>query len=183
MTGFRSITPSINVNTSSGQLRTELLNTFSRLDGQLINAPYRAFSFNGPVLSTGATETDLLTANIDVGTLSKQSSSILIFACGTTAANANNKTIKLYFGGTEIFTTGAFAGNDIDWTLQAEIIRNGASSQITWVQFLGSATLTSKIQVGTASVSLTTIQDITLTGQGTTTGDVSALYWKGSLLT
>ena len=66
MTGFRSITPSINVNTSSGQLRTELLNTFSRLDGQLINAPYRAFSFNGPVLSTGATETDLLTANIDV---------------------------------------------------------------------------------------------------------------------
>ena len=183
MAGFRSITPSINVNTASGQLRTELLNTFTRLDGQLVNAPYRLFTYNGPVLSTGAAETDLLTANLDVGTLSKQGSSILIFACGTTGANANNKTIKLYFGSTEIFTSGAFAGNDIDWTLQAEIVRNGATAQITWAQFFGSATLTSKIQAGTASVDLAVIQDITLTGTGTTTGDVSALYWKATLLT
>jgi len=183
MSGYRAITPSINVNTESGQLRTELLNTFNRLDGQLSLAPYRAATFNGPVLSTGAAETDLLTTNIDVGTLSKQSSSLLIFACGTTAANGNNKTIKLYFGANEIFTTGAFAGNDIDWTLQAEIVRNGATSQITWAQFFGSATLTSKIQVGTATTNLATIQDITLTGQGTATGDVSALYWKITLLT
>lgn len=183
MSGFRAITPSINVNTQSGQLRTELLNTFTRLDGLLINAPYKVFSFNGPVLSTGATETDLLTTNIDVGTLAKQSSSILLFACGTTGANANNKTIKLYFGSTEIFTTGAFAGNDIDWTLQAEIVRNGATAQITWAQFFGSATLTSKIQAGTATVNLAEIQPITLTGTGTATGDVTALYWKGTLLT
>jgi hypothetical protein len=180
---YRSIVPSINVNTESGQLRTELLNTFTRLDGQLILAPYRQATFNGPVLTSGAAETDLLTTNIDTGILSKQGSSLLIFACGTTAANANNKTIKLYFGSTEIFTTGAFAGNDIDWTLQAEIVRNGASAQITWAQFFGSATLTSKIQVGTASVNLAVKQDITLTGTGTTTGDVSALYWKITLLT
>lgn len=183
MSGYKSIVPSINVNTASGQLRTELLNTFVRLDGQLINSPYKVTSFNGPVLTSGAAETDLLTANIDTGTLSKQGSSILIFAAGNTGANGNNKTIKLYFGGTEIFTTGAFAGNDVDWTLQAEIVRNGATSQITWAQFFGSATLTSKIQTGTASVNLATIQDITLTGQGTTTGDVSALYWKLILLT
>lgn len=182
MSGYRSITPSINVNTDSGQLRTELLNTFSRLDGQLSLAPYRAATFNGPSLSNGASETDLLTTNIDVGTLAKQGSSLLIFACGTTAANANNKTIKLYFGSTEIFTTGAFAGNGISWTLQAEIIRNGATAQITWAQFFGSATLTSKIQVGSSSVNLATIQDITLTGTGTTTGDVSASYWKILLL-
>lgn len=183
MSGFRSITPSINVNTASGQLRTELLNTFTRLDGQLVNAPYRLFNFNGPVLSTGAAESTLLTSNVDVGTLSKQGSSILIFACGTTAANANNKTIKLYFGTTEIFTTGAFAGNGISWTLQAEIVRNGATAQITWGQFFGSATLTSKIQVGTAAVNLATIQSVSLTGTGTATGDVSALCWKGTLLT
>lgn len=183
MSGFRAITPSINVNTSSGQLRTELLNTFTRLDGLLVNAPYRAFTQNGPASNTGGAETDLFTTNIDTGTLSKQGSSLLIFACGTTAANGNNKTLKLYFGSTEIFTTGAFAGNDIDWTLQAEIVRNGATAQITWAQFFGSATLTSKIQVGTASVNLAVIQDITLTGTGTASGDISALYWKATLLT
>lgn len=183
MAGFRSITPSINVRTESGQLRTELLNTFTRLDGQLATAPFRAFTANGPSLSTGAAETTLLTSNIDVGTLSKQGSSLLIFACGTTAANANNKTIKLYFGTTEIFTTGAFAGNGISWTLQAEIVRNGAAAQITWGQFFGSATLTSKIQVGTASVNLAVQQSVSLTGQGAATGDVSASYWKAILLT
>ena len=183
MSGFRAITPSINVNTASGQLRTELLNTFSRLDGQLALAPYRVPVFNGPVSSSGAAETELLTTNIDVGTLSKQGSSLLIFACGTTAANGNNKTINLNFGSTQIFTTGAFAGNDIDWTLQAEVIRNGATAQITWGQFLGSATLTSKIQTGTASVNLAVQQELALTGTGTATGDVSALYWKVILLT
>lgn len=183
MSGFRSITPSININTESGQLRTELLNTFTRLDGQLSNAPYRISTTNGPVLSTASTETTLLSTNIDVQTLSKQGSSILIFACGTTGANGNNKTINLYFGDTVVFTTGAFAGNGIKWTLQAEIIRNGASAQIVWGQFFGSATLTSKIDVTTATESLAVQQDIRLTGLGTTTGDVSAYYWKLTLLT
>lgn len=183
MPGFRSLTPNINVNTASGHLRTELLNTFTRLDGQLINAPYKVASQNGPSLSSGAAETDLMTANIDTGTLSKVGSSILGFVCGTTGANANNKTIKLYFGSTVIFDSGAFAGNDIDWTLQFEIVRNGASAQITWAQFFGSATLTSKIQVGTASESLVTTKDITITGQGTANGDVSVLYWRLQLNT
>lgn len=182
MSGYRSITPSINVNTDPGQLRTELLNTFSRLDGQLAQAPYKVTSQNGPVLSTGVAETTLLTTNIDTGTLAKAGTSILIFACGTTAANGNNKTINLYFGSTQIFTSGAFAGNGVQWTLQAEIVRNGAAAQITWAQFFGSATLTSKIQVGTATENLATQKTISLTGTGTTNGDVSASYWKLLLL-
>lgn len=182
MPGFRSITPSINVNTASGQLRTELLNTFSRLDGQLALAPYRVATFNGPVLSSAGAETTLLTTNIDVGTLSKQGSSLLIFAAGTTGANANNKTIKLYFGSTVIFDSGAFAGNAVSWTLQAEVVRNGATAQITWAQFFGSATLTSKIQVGTASVNLAAQTSVTLTGNGTATGDVQAYTWRILLL-
>lgn len=183
MSGFRSVTPSISINTESGQLRTELLNTFNRLDGQLVLAPYRLFTNNGPALSTGAAETTLFSTNIDFNTLSKVGSSILVFICGTTGANANNKTIKLYFDTYEVFNSGAFAGNDIDWTLQAEIVRNGGAAEITWAQFFGSATLTSKIQVGQAAVDLTQSQPLILTGTGTTTGDVSALYWNGQLLT
>lgn len=182
MSGYKSITPSINVNTTSGQLRTELLNTFSRLDGQLSLAPYRAAAANGPSSSVLTGETTLMTANIDVNTLSKVSSSLLIFACGTTAANSNNKTLNLYFGTSQIFTTGAFAGNGISWTLQAEIVRSGQASQITWAQFFGSATLTSKVQVGSANMNLATNQTITLTGQGTSTGDITSSYWKILLL-
>lgn len=181
--GYRSLTPSINVNTSSGQLRTELLNTFTRLDGQLALAPYRLVTQNGPVLSVGATETTLFTTGIDFNTLSKLGTSVLIFACGTTAANANNKTIKVYFGGTEIFTTGAFAGNNISWTLQAEVVRNGGSAQICWTQFMGSATLTSAVNVVNTTVSLTTQQILKITGTGTTSGDCSGSYWKLILLT
>lgn len=182
MGGFRAITPSINVNTASGQLRTELLNTFSRLDGQLALAPYRIVTEIGPVQSVGSTETDLFSTNIDVGTLNNQGSSILLFACGTTAANGNNKTINVYFGSTEIFTTGAFAGNGISWTIQAEIIRNGATSQICWTQFLGSATLTTAVNVMNASVNLAVGQEVSITGEGTATGDVTGSSFKLLLL-
>lgn len=183
MPGFRALSPNINVNTASGQLRTELQNTFARLDGSLQLAPYRIATQVGPSSSTGAAETTLFTYTVDVGTLAKQNSSILIFACGTTAANANNKTLKMKFGGTTVFDSGAFAGNDIDWTLQAEIVRNGASAQAYWAQFFGSATLTSKISVGTAAENLAIANAITFTGQGTTSGDLSMLYYKQYLMT
>lgn len=183
MSGFRSISPNINANTESGQLRTELQNTFARLDGELQLAPYRIATQVGPSSNTGAAETDLFTKTIDVGTLAKQNSSILIFACGTTNANANNKTLKLKFGSTTVLDTGAFAGNGISWTLQAEIVRNGAAAQVYWAQFLGSATLTSKINVGTATESLASAVTLKFTGTGTATGDISISYFKALLLT
>jgi len=183
MPGFRALSPNINVNTQSGQLRTELQNTFARLDGQLQLAPYRIATQVGPSGSIGSSETDLFEFTVDVGTLAKQNSSILIFACGNTAANGNNKTLKLYFGSTNLFTTGAFAGNGISWSLQTEIVRNGAAAQAYWTQFLGSATLTSKITTGTATENLATTQTIKFTGQGTAGDDISVLYYKALLLT
>lgn len=183
MSGFRALSPNINVNTESGQLRTELQNTFARLDGTLQLAPYRIAAQVGPVGSTGAAETTLLTMNVTIGTLAKQNSSLLIFACGNTAANGNNKTLKLKFGSTTLFESGAFAGNNISWTFQAELVRNGAAAQAYWAQFFGSATLTSKISVGTATESLASNQALSLTGTGTANSDITALYWKILLLT
>lgn len=183
MAGFRALSPNINVNTDSGQLRTELQNTFARLDGTLQLAPYRIAAQVGPSSNTGSAETTLFNYTVDVGTLSKQNSSILIFACGNTAANGNNKTLKLKFGSTTLFDTAAFAGNNISWTLQGEIVRNGAAAQVFWGQFLGSATLTSKIITTTATESLATSKTLSFTGQGTATGDISVLYYKALLLT
>lgn len=182
MAGFRSITPGITVNTGSAQLRTELLNTFSRLDGQLSAAPYKLSTQNGPVGSTGAAESDLMTFQLNFNTLSNIGSSILIFACGTTAANANNKTFKLMLGATTVFTSGALALNNIDWTFQAEIIGNGATSQITWGQFNRSAG-SPVIETNTSSENLGTNLDIVFTGTGTANDDISLSYYKAILLT
>lgn len=183
MAGFKSITPSININTDSGQLRTELLNTFTRLDGQLALVPFRLASNAGPVGNTAGVQTTLDSFTVSQGTLSKTESSIFLFACGKTAANANVKTIKLKFGTTELFTTGAVALNNVDWTLQAEIVRTSSITQVAWIQFFATATLTQKIAVATASVDLAQNQTITITGEGAGASDVLLYYTKSLLLT
>ncbi len=183
MAGFRSITPNINVNTESGQLRTELLNTFTRLDGQLSLAPFRIGTDSGPIGNTGSAETTLSSTTISIGTLAKTNSSILIFACGKSAANANAKTLKLKFGSTELFTTGAQAFNAVDWTLNAELVRTSATTQVCWIQFFATSTLTQKVTVTNSSVSLGVNQTLTITGQSTATDDISLYYWKNILLT
>lgn len=174
---YRSITPSITVNTESGQLRTELLNTFTRLDGQLALAPFRHTTQNGPVGNTGASETNLVSATIDHGTLNSVGNSLLIFAAGKTAANANNKTLKLVLGSTTLFTSGALASNNIDWTLQAELVFNGGTAQISWAQFLrnGSSPI---VTTTTAAEDFATTLTLKITGTGTATDDISVYYWK-----
>lgn len=183
MSGFRSITPNININTTSGQLRTELLNTFTRLDGNLSLAPYQLSFFLGPVGNSAATESTLDSTTVTQGTLSKNGSSILIFACGKTTANVNNKTLRLKFGGKEIFTTGAVALNGVDWTLNAEIVRTSSTTQVAWVQFFATSTLTQKVSVTTTSIALTSNQSILFTGEGTLAKDISLYYHKMILLT
>lgn len=183
MAGFRSITPNININTTSGQLRTELLNTFTRLDGSLALAPYQLSYFVGPAGNGAGTESTLDSTTVSQGTLAKTGSSILIYACGKTTANANNKTLRLKFGGVELFTTGAQAFNGVDWILTAEIIRTSSTSQTAWIKFFSTATLTQKITVTTASVSLAANQTIEFTGGGTLANDISLYYHKMTLLT
>lgn len=178
---FRSITPNLTINTSSGQLRTELLNTFTRLDGQLSAVPFRIAAQTGPVSNTGSAETDLMSTVIDQGTMTALGQSILIFAAGKTNANANNKTLKLVLGSTTFFTSGALAMNNIDWTFQGEVVFNGGSSQIVWGQFLrnGSSPI---INVGTTTEAWTSNLTLKLTGTGTATGDISSYWWKLLLL-
>lgn len=181
MSGFRAITPNININTASGQLRTELLNTFTRLDGQLSAAPYRLSTQNGPVGNTGSAESTLMSFTVNFGTLTQIGASILIFAAGKTAANANNKTLKLYLGSTNIFTSGAIALNNKDWTFQGEIVFNGGSSQITWGQFSsnGSAPI---ISTSTSTEALTSNKSVAFSGTGTASDDISIYYYKALLI-
>lgn len=182
MAGFRALSPNININTTSGQLRTELLNTFARLDGTLQLAPYRLTTEVGPLGNGAGLESTLFDYTVNVGTLAKSGSSILLFAAGSTAANANNKTLRLYFGTTEVFSTGAQAFNNADWIMKAEIVRIGSASQFAWVEFTASSTLTQSIKTTNMTRDLSANQLIKITGEGTSASDIYADYWKLILL-
>lgn len=182
MPGFSALSPNITATTQSSQLRIELLNTFARLDGQLSQAPYVLYNSVGASGNSGSSETDLASTTINFGTLGLNGSSLHITAAGNTAANGNNKTLQLYFGGSSIFSTGAFAGNGISWTFQGEIVRSGGSAQVVFGQFFGSATLTSKIITTTSAISLASNQILKFTGTGTASSDISLSYIKVLLL-
>ena len=183
MAGYRAVTPNININTESGQLRTEILNTFNRLDGQLSSAPYRLAVTVGPVGNeTGGVTSTLAQHTVDYTTLSKRGSSIIVYASGITAPNANNKEVKLMLGTTEIFTTGSLAFNDIDWNIFAEIVRAGATSQVNTVIWTGSATLTSKVYNTLTNVDLAETTYIKLIGVGTAANDIQLYHMKSVLI-
>lgn len=174
---YRSITPSININTESGQLRTELLNTFTRLDGQLALSPYRVGYTLGPISNGSGVDEIMSSCTLSYNTMSKNGQSIIISACGTTTANANNKNIQLYFGGTLLFETGNQAFNDVQWTIQAELVRSSDQSQTVMVEFNATATLTQKITVTTASEDFSQNNNIEIRGVGTV-NDIQLYYAK-----
>lgn len=178
---FRSITPSITINTTSGQLRTELLNTFARLDGELAVVPYRFDRQNGVVSNTGSAETDLFSTTVNAATLNGIGQSLIIFAAGKTAANGNNKTLKLVLGSTTLFTSGALALNDVSWTFHGEVVYNGGSSQIFYGIFNRSGG-SPVIVTGTATEAFANTLTLKLTGTGTASSDISGYVYKVILL-
>lgn len=181
MSGFRSLSPNINVNTESGQLRTELQNTFARLDGQLTAAPYRFVTGVGPSANTGAAETDLFTTTVNAGVMTGVGQSILIHACGQTGANGNSKTLKLYLGSTVVFSSGAIALNNKDWTFQGEIVFSGGNAQITWGQFTSNGASTI-VDVNTSTENFGTNLTMKFTGTGTSNADISMFYYKALII-
>lgn len=80
---------------------------------------------------TGAntTETDLFSYTLPADTLSANGKAIRVTAIATTAANANNKTIRLYLGTQAATDTGATAFNNTDVFSTYTAIRTGASTE------------------------------------------------------
>lgn len=172
-----SISPNIGVNTASAQLRVELQNTFARLDGQLSRFPLVLDGSNGPVGNSGSAETDLFSTRIETGTLNLQGSVIDITASGSTAANGNNKTFKLYFGSTNVFSSGAIALNNKDWLFRGQIIRNGGASQFFWGEFIANGN-SPVVDTGTITEDLTQNKVLKITGTGTSSADINVNSWK-----
>lgn len=81
------------------------------------------------VTSEEVAHTFTLPANFFGATGLGTNTAIRATAFGTFAATGNNKTIKLYFGAA-VVSTGAIAGNNVNWWIELLIIRSGTSTQM-----------------------------------------------------
>jgi hypothetical protein len=92
-------------------------------------------------VQTGAntTETDLWTYTVPAGTLNADGRGFRVHIDGTTAANANNKTVRFYIGAANSASVLGGAPNGIAWWADIHIIRNADSGQRTMLTTFSSA--------------------------------------------
>ena len=123
--------------------------------------------------NVGAGVDDLITYLLEKNTFQNTGDVIEITAYGTTAANANNKTIKLLLGSTELLTTGALAFNNKDWQIKTTLTRTGSATQKSIAVFSGdTALLTQVSSFVSGTEDFTTALTIKCTGEATSNNDI-----------
>jgi len=123
---------------------------------------------------TGTSAQILQTYTIPAGTATTAGQGFRIQAWGTTAANANNKTMSLTFGATTVATTGALAANAANWVLFADVFLTSATAQ-TAVGQTQSGTSVQAASTSTPAETMANAITITMTGtDGTSSaGDIT----------
>lgn len=141
---------------------------------KLVGVLSSQMGFGQNVLASG--ETDLLTYAVPANTLGTDAQWLDVTAAGYTAANANNKTVKLRFGGEVVADTGALALNNKTWRIHARIVRNSVTGQFVTGEIGSSdkALLPMIGQYGFLTRDLSTALNIIVTGDGGADGDVTA---------
>lgn len=126
--GFRLIDGSVLNKLFSGQIATSP--AIAAGNGGASASPEGVLSVN--LTSTGntadTTEDTLLSYSVPANTLSATGKGVRIKAWGTFAANADTKTVKLYFG-SEVIATPTAASNGTNWSLDLLVFKTGASTQ------------------------------------------------------
>lgn len=77
----------------------------------------------------GTAEQTLATYSLPANALDKAGRRILVHAAFHCATNSNNKTMKLYFGGS-VITTPTAASSNVNAVLDLVVVKSGSSTQI-----------------------------------------------------
>lgn len=126
--------------------------------------------------NVGAGDDTLFTFQIDANTLSVDGMSLEMTCSGSFANSVNNKRIRVKFGGTTVFDTGALAiTTSSEWTVTSKIIRTGASAQkcVTKIE-TSSSVLISTVDYTTSAENLATNRNFLITGEATSNDDIVA---------
>jgi len=157
------------VSISTGAAAGDTYSASGVIDGQI-----------GPVGNITTGEDTLFTKTVSANSLAVNGNSLFITCSGTFANTANSKRLRIKFGGTTIFDSGALAITTAsDWKLTCEIFRSGASAQkCISTLATSSSVLISTTQYATASVSFGSNQIVLITGEATATDDIVAQLFK-----
>lgn len=131
--------------------------------------------------NTAATETDAFSHTLSAATLGTDGESIEFEAAGTFAATAStDKRVKVVFGSTTIFDTGALAAvAAASWHLKGLIVRTGAATQKVIVSFDSSfSSLNSTATYTAATETLANALTLKLTVNGTNANDTVGQFYK-----
>lgn len=126
--------------------------------------------------NVGAGEDNLMGYVVPANTLSVNGQSLWFEATGKAANNGNSKTVRVYFGGTEIFAFAPASSFANEWIVRGRGVRTG-SSGIKWsvdlvLRLVGSQT-TVGMTLSTTAVSLSSNRTLQFTGQATSNNDVT----------
>ena len=135
-----------------------------------------------------AANTIASSVNTNAGGLSNNGESIAFEAFGVFAATANNKRLKVWFGGATpkttgslVFDSGSVAINSGNWNLRGTILRDASGTQrITCTLITDSSLLPSKTTyTALSSYANTSTQGLQITGASPTVGAANDVTLKG----
>lgn len=190
ITGGTIATSTLNGNTiSSGTITSTAMTsttiTSSTITDSSITIPVGASTADAPIggsLSIDTTaagnitigEDDLITYTLEANSLSTNDDYVEIKAWGSFAANANNKRVKFYLGSTALFDSAAQAANNASWSINALIVRTGAATEKSVVNFSTSSALFTATTTTNAAVAEDTTANLIIkcTGEATNTDDI-----------
>lgn len=124
------------------------------------------------------TEKDLATFDLPANLLFTNNAGVWLEAWGTTAANGNTKTIKVYAAGTALVQNSVnTTPNNLGWMARASIHRRGSGSQTSWATMVMS-TAVQGTAVSTLSANDTAAITVKVTGQNGT-GNANEITLQG----
>lgn len=126
--------------------------------------PYGETLMTANAMATGAntTETDFATYTFGPSALTVGEGFRLHLGL-VTAANANTKRVRVYFGATTIFDSTALASNNESWDLSLVLLRTGSAAQAYTSRGQRASSLFA-IASGTATEDMSTAKLLRVTG-------------------
>jgi hypothetical protein len=126
--------------------------------------------------NTGSGEDNLMTYTIPADTLNTNGDQIDFTMTFTFAANANSKRVKLYYGATTIFDSGAQNQNSGSMEIRGTIVRTGATTQlISFSQNNDASSFTIRSGYTTAAETLSSTVVLKATGEGSADNDIQQI--------
>lgn len=137
-------------------------------------APGVVFKNGTSIGNTGATETDLRTYTMPANAFSSNGKGVRITAHGTTANNANAKTVRVYFDGVVIGSIALTTSQANTFRLDGEVLYDSGTNSRAIMQIIQGGTATQTICTSTTVTTYTTSNPaiIKVTGQGVADSDI-----------